>query len=905
MQLPMLKKAYYFLFLLMSIPALLFAQNAGLKGTITDSKTHETLPGAYLHFDDTKIGTTTDANGNYQLTNITPGTYKVKVDFIGYDEYEYEITLTANQTSTLYINLSPSSRALKVVSVYGKLDNETEAASRSNEKNATNIKNVISAQAIAKSPDINAANVLQRVSGVTIQRNAGGDDAYPIIRGIDPRYNNTLINGVKIASPDNKSRFVSLSIVPSDLLQRIEVSKSLLPEMEGDAIGGTVNLVFKDAPDKQEFTAIASVGYNQLFIDRKFADYKKQDIHTYSPRELNGPNYAAQLSDFSRSTLDYNYITPPPNTTFTLTYGKRFLNNRLGLIIGNALQNNYYGSNSEVNNATRDAGSTNTVINDILSRQFSTHQFLNNAILHLDYRFNEKNKISVDNVLLYSKLNEAEISTDTSLRGSSGGRNGVGTGPFTYDNRSTNTNTINENLKIAGSHILTKHFLFDWNGVFSDAFVRNPDLSTSQVSQTISIDSNKNKVRIPPTFDGINKIFQHNNDKDFSGAAALSYTKSFNDNANLELKVGGLYRHKTRYNYQNTYSLLAVNKAEVYTNIYDAKAYVYDPIGSSDFDPSNYNAYENVTAYYGEFKLTLSKLDVFGGFRSENTSQGYQIVNANPYGKNHVIKEYTDLLPSLQLKYELTDKSNLRASYFKSIARPAFFDLVPGEQQTNGAVIVTGNYQLLHTTADNFDLRYELFPKNDEQIFVGTFYKKLTNPIETKFVALSGGQQVITPINTNSATVAGLELALTKYVGNFGITGNYAYTYSDVYDVIQSNIDPTQNVFQHRRLTGAAVHDLNASLLYRDSKRMINAQIAYQFLGSTLVQLYDYSGDNYIQKPQSNLALSADKGLNKHLTIFLKANNLLNTHTIVQIANFNNGNEYTKASALIGIRYNH
>ena len=98
------------------------------------------------------------------------------------------------------------------------------------------------------SPDINAANVLQRMRGLTIQRNGGGDDAYAIIRGLDPRYNNTLINGIKVASPDEKNRFVPLSIVPSDLLSSIEVSKSLLPEMEGDAIGGTVNLKMKDAP---------------------------------------------------------------------------------------------------------------------------------------------------------------------------------------------------------------------------------------------------------------------------------------------------------------------------------------------------------------------------------------------------------------------------------------------------------------------------------------------------------------------------------------------------------------------------------------------------------------------------------------------------------------------------------
>src|SRR6185312_14548244 len=147
---------------------------------------------------------------------------------------------TAGQTVNLKISLQSKSNDLSEVSVFGSIDKETDAASRSTEKNANNILNVVGAKAIIKSPDLNAANVLQRVSGVTIQRNSGGDEAYAVIRGVEPRYNNTLINGVKIASPDDKSRFISLDVVPSELLQRIEVSKSLTPEMEGDAIGGTI-----------------------------------------------------------------------------------------------------------------------------------------------------------------------------------------------------------------------------------------------------------------------------------------------------------------------------------------------------------------------------------------------------------------------------------------------------------------------------------------------------------------------------------------------------------------------------------------------------------------------------------------------------------------------------------------
>jgi hypothetical protein len=145
----------------------------------------------------------------------------------------------------------------------------------------------------------------------------------------------------------------------------------------------------------------------------------------------------------------------------------------------------------------------------------------------------------------------------------------------------------------------------------------------------------------------------------------------------------------------------------------------------------------------------------------------------------------------------------------------------------------------------------------------------------------------------------------TKFIGKIGISGNYAYTYSDVYDQKRDKDAPQNEIFEHRKLSGASVHDLNASLLFKDTKNKINLQLAYQFLGSTLVQLYTYNGDDFIQKPQSVLAFSGDIGLSKHFTLFTKWNNILNTHTVVQIHGINTANEFTKATYLVGLRYNY
>ncbi|QEC76711.1 TonB-dependent receptor [Mucilaginibacter ginsenosidivorax] len=911
----MARKIYLFLVVISLFPAFAFAQNATISGVVLNGLSKEPLPGAYVHLDGTDKGANTDGQGKFSITNLAAGQYKIKLSYVGFIKFEKRVTLSAGQALNLSIALTESLNNLETVKVYGKLATETEAAARSNEKNSNNIKNVVSAKAIEKSPDINAANVLQRVSGVTIQRNAGGDDAYAIIRGLEPRYNNTLINGIKIASPSSKTRLVSLSVVPSDMLARIEVDKTLLPDMEGDAIGGTVNLVFKDAPEKREISATAALGYNQLFIDRKFLQFSTSDIKKYSPSESNGANYVAQPNDFTRSNLDFKNVSPPPTGTIGFTYGERLFKKKLGLIVSDSYQNIYFGSNTEGNDGNADPADPDhrPRINNIYNRSISSHELLNNFNTHLDYKINDKNKITLDNVFIYTRLAEASVTADTSITGGNGGRTVPGTGPVNTVYQSTLTSQYIENLKIAGDHILDKHFQVNWYGAFSDAFVRTPDQADINTNLLITYDpATRVYTKTPNYFDNIDRIWAHNNDKDYNGAANISY-KTFFSNSALVLKAGGLYRHKTRYNYEDEYILRPVPDANggkpTFTDINSAQWNVYTPLGAGDFNINNYNAFENITAYYGEFKLSLPRLDIFGGVRTEVTSQGYH-VRQDVTNASDVNKNYTDVLPSISFKYILNDKTNLRLAYFSSIARPAYYELVPTSPPSTGGTTITGNPDLKHTTSNNFDLRYELFPKADEQFFVGLYYKQLTNPIEYSYSSNSGANSIFKPQNPPSATVAGFEVAYTQFWGNYGVSGNYAYNHSDVASNKIDRNNPSVNgnpniVIEHRMLTGAAVHDLNLSFLYRNTRARLNAQVAYQYLGKTLVATYPNNGDNYIQQPLSTLAFSADKAIGKHFTVFTKLNNLLNTHTTVVLHNFQNGNQVTKASYLAGLRYNY
>lgn len=607
------------------IPVLAFSQGGKLKGKIYDSSDFTPLPGAIITISSNLKSHVTDSNGEFEIDNIPSGHYSLEVEYVGYVSFKKEIEVRSPQVTTQNIALKEAAQQLITVNVFGSIDKESKSSSRLSEKNANNVTNVVGAETILKSPDLNSANVLKRISGVTIQQNSGGDEAYAVIRGIEPRYNNTLINGVKISSPDDKTRYISLDVIPSDLLQRIEVSKSLTPEMEGDAIGGTVNLVFKDAPDNFLLNTNGSVGYNSLFFNRKYTDYSKKDIQQQSVYDRYGPTYPAKSSDFSRSNLDFQQKQASPSTLFGFTIGNRFFNKKLGVLIADNFQNQYYGSNSQFSPAQPNPqNSFKPYLTNIANRTFSNHQLNNGLNLHLDYKINDKNKLILNNVFLYSDFNQSFISSDTTLVGGDAGRSLYrgkqvpGTGSIHSLNRSVNNHQNLENLKLEGQHILSKHLLFDWAGVFSLSTKKSPDRAEFTTNQRISYDSVANKFNSTAVYyDGGTRIWQHNKDQDYNGLANLTYKLKIKSYP-LDIKVGGLYRHKTRENLQNQYNQFAVGGAnsigsrQQFTTIYAARDSIINPNGTSKYDVNNYQAYEDVTAGYGQFKASFNRLDVLG-----------------------------------------------------------------------------------------------------------------------------------------------------------------------------------------------------------------------------------------------------------------------------------------------------
>jgi TonB-dependent receptor len=295
----------------------------------------------------------------------------------------------------------------------------------------------------------------------------------------------------------------------------------------------------------------------------------------------------------------------------------------------------------------------------------------------------------------------------------------------------------------------------------------------------------------------------------------------------------------------------------------------------------DYTAHEKVGAGYLQAKfMALKSLQVLGGVRVENTQFDYLSDMPLTANDRTFTIHYTDVLPSVHLKYNIASNQAIRLSYFKSISRPEFHDLVPYLDNSNDEFPFHGIDTLKHTRADNLDLRWELFPKLADQILVGAFYKKLETPIEYYVTNQYGPSSlVIIPKNSSPVTNYGAEAVFTKFFGKFGINANYTYTHSRVtttklvIGVTPSGIQTTDKN-QTRPLQGQADHIGNLSLLYKDQKIGLDIQLAFSYTGTRIAEVSPYYNLDIWAKPFETLDLSLEKRITHHIVFFGKINNL-------------------------------
>lgn len=860
---------------------------------IKEKNTGEAATGAIIRIDNRNdLYDVAGLDGSYNIQGIEAGTHELTISYTGFTPIRE--TFTIGESKTLDFALAGNT-ALKEVQVTNKRDGSAELTARSLERNADQVLNIISGKAIQLSPDLTVANVIQRVSGISLERNSNGDGQFAILRGMDKRYNYTLVNGVKIPSPDNKYRYVPLDIFPSDLLDRLEVYKALTPEMEGDAIGGAVNMVMKDAPSHLSISANIAGGYNELFLNRDFTSYDYKGIDKQSPYERNGNKYNALPTDFSTAAYRYANKRPMPNLIGGLAIGNRFFNDRLGILVAGSYQNTYRGSNSTFFDIDKVDTFKGTTLTKYSKRVYSEQQTRSGLHIKSDFRINSRHKLQWYNA--YMNLDNIQVRDVTAMQLTIGGYDPeLGNATMNYSTRSRFTRQNIFNSTLQGEHQLTEQLKLNWSLVHSIATQQTPDNTTIPLLGTMS-----NHVQQKTYVQDATRRWEHNSDKDNAAYLNLNYHHDIGSMP-TQWTIGGLFRDKTRTNFYNQYQLRPSNLQALYGqdfNSYtDISWTVQNPKGSVG-SALNYDATEQIAAGFLQFKLSPKNIDLTGGLRAEHTNQGYEM--QFPIGEDRPTgaQKYLDLLPSLHLKYMPGQKTNLRLSYFRSVNRPGFFEIVP-YKIVNEEYQERGNPDLKRAIGDNIDFRYELYPRQGEQFMAGLFYKKIQDPIEYTLQrdAVRGQDIYYTPGNFGTAQNYGLELDAIKYLKKWGVKANYTYTHSAITTTKSKRIRDakgdlqTINVDQTRPLYGQAAHIANLALLFKDVKGGWDIQLAGNYTGERIVTVSQFADNDFWQKAFIQLDFALEKTFARRWAVFAKVNNLLNTPMEVYMKEPYNNKDY-------------
>jgi TonB-dependent receptor len=327
--------------------------NNSLQGIIADSISNEPLIGANVFVVGTSLGGATDIDGNYKVTNISDGTYKIRVSYVGYMTKDIVVTFKGNKIKHLDIKLSGKSVEGETIVVTAQASGQLQAINQ--QIQSTTIKNVVSPERLQQNPDANAAEALGRLPGLSLVR-SGGEGTQIIIRGLDAKYSTITLDGVQLPSTDMNNRSTNISGLSLYLLEGVEVYKSITPDMDGNSVAGTVNLTLASAPEGPSFNILAQGGYNDL--NKYWGNYAFQlsASNRFFENQLGVKlNLNAERVNRGRRTLGAGY-TVAANTTGGLGYESVYL------------------TNASLNN-----------INDIRSKQAAT--------LVLDWQFSKDSKL--------------------------------------------------------------------------------------------------------------------------------------------------------------------------------------------------------------------------------------------------------------------------------------------------------------------------------------------------------------------------------------------------------------------------------------------------------------------------------------------------------------------------------
>jgi outer membrane receptor for ferrienterochelin and colicin len=836
-----------YLLLILGTQASYAQLNGKISGKVSDSKTGETLIGLTVRITGATLGASTDIEGRFTLANLNPGRYSLSFSYVGYQPKNVtDIEVLAGKTTNIDVLMEEaSSLALEEVVITATARQESISALYAQQKNNISISSGITSELIRRTPDRNTSEVLKRVSGASIQENK-----FVIIRGLADRYNSSILNNAVLPSSEPDRKAFSFDIIPANLIDRIVINKTASADLPGDFAGGVIQVITRDVPDESFLNISVSTGYNSQSTFQDFTsnprnkydflgfDDGSRKLPTGFPSSFSeyNPLSNEEKAKFSSQLVNaYAELTAPaiPTQSHQITWGDR-KDLKNGGSLGSILSLSYRNSQNMAIAERKDYEFSGTPFYEYQEDIFKYNTNLG-FLANLAF-------VKGSNKLAFKSMyNQGFEDNYTSRTG------------FTTDNIQDvrlNVSDLTQksllNSQLEGEHQLgTKQFKLIWNLNFSRVERDQPDQRSMDYRR--SLGSNEPFRLIDRN---TRRLFSDLQENTFGGQTSLSIPLNlFSQQATM--KIGVLKQMKERDFNARIFNYLFVGPSvfeQSYSSLPKDQIFAPQNIGQNGYiltdftnNTDNYNANSDLNAGFLMMDNKLGeKFRLSYGARIEAFTQTLNAIDFSGQALS-AKQDNLDILPSVNLSYKLTDKSNLRFSGSQTVSRPEFrelalFNYYDFISQTS----VTGNPDLKRAKIFNGDLRYELYPSAGETFTFSAFYKNFNNPIEQR--VNSNSTPVVRGINflnANSATSLGFELDLRKkldflgdkiWFSNLTAFANASYINSNVNG---EGID--------RPLQGQSPYLINAGLQYFSPKTALTFTTVYNRIGQRIF-LVGYQG---------------------------------------------------------------
>ena len=804
------------------------AQEVGwVAGEVIDTNLAITLPGVPVEAVGTGQVAYTDLDGRYRL-ELPPGTYDIRIVMAGYAETNVTVEVVAGRLSTVQVALGSNVFAEELVVSAPTLeaDSSTAAAQMMMRMRAPSVQDNIGAVEMSANDDSNAADAMQRVTGVSVVE---GQSVF--VRGLGERYSNTTLAGATLPTTEPDRRVVPLDLFPTGLIDSVQVSKTYTPDKPSQFAGGLVEIVPMKLPDATSFEVSAGGGWNSMTtgtmglgypgggrdwagfddgtraLPAGFPDRKVTRRGRFSPAGVGfTPEELQGIGLSFDNTWDPRPETMPLDQSYSAMFGGRF--GKLGVVATfRHAQSAQYNTEQQTYYKVGQGGVE--PFNGPYDFEISERSGVIGGVGNIAYQFNPNQRLSFENFLTHVGTNETRM--------------------FEGYNDDVGENLRNQRLWWVEEQITSHHFggehLFpalsnsrlDWKIALSRADREEPDLREALYefdparSAYVLADESQSGLR------------QFNDLLDNTVETSGNWSTLFEqwDGLASQVKLGSSYldrerdflSRRLRFTPRNAAGVdLSAPLEEIFAPVNIGKAF---ELREETRGTDRYDAAQTVGAFYGMVDLPLSaRTRLVTGARVEQFSQ--QVETLDPFAgtldqqTSDVLTaslDETNVFPSVNFVYAATTGQNVRIGYSQTVNRPEFREVSPFEfTDVVGGRAVVGNPNLRQSLIRNFDARWEWFPGAEEVISASFFYKRFDDPIER--IVEPTAQLRTSFTNAESAQNAGLELEVRSLVGPFVLVGaNYTYVDSEV------TLSPASRQVQTslvRPLAGTSANLLNA-----------------------------------------------------------------------------------------------